>query len=52
MTYSHANFSVVQEILHWIIAGELVQDLLAIGDRAFRGVFRVNSARDVDVLDL
>lgn len=52
MSYSHAQLSVVQEILHWVEAGELVQDLRAIGDHTRRGVNGRNSTRDVDVLDV
>lgn len=52
LTYSHGHLSVVQEILHWVEAGKLVQDLLAIGDHTRRGVYRVNDARDVDELDV
>lgn len=52
MTYSHSHFSVVEEILHWVLAGELVQYLRAIGDHTCRGVYRGYNARDVDVLDI
>lgn len=50
--YSHAQFSVVQEILHRVEAGEPVLDLRAIGDHTSRGVYRLDSARDVDELDV
>lgn len=49
--YSHVQFSVVQEILHRVEAGEPVLDLRAIGDHT-RGVGGLDSARDVDELDV
>lgn len=49
--YSHHHFSVVQEVLHRVEAGELVQDLRAVGDHARGGVYGVDDTRDVDVLD-
>lgn len=52
MTYSHAQLSVVQEILHRVHAGELVEDLWPIGDHTCRGVYRSDAARDVDKLDI
>lgn len=50
--YSHCHFSVVQEVLHWVEAGELVQDLRAVGDHACRGIYGVHNTRDVDILDV
>lgn len=52
VTYLHSQFSVVEEILHRVLAGELVQYLGAIGDHTCRGVYRGHTARDVDVLDV
>lgn len=48
--YSHGQFSVVQEVLHRVEAGELVQDLRAVGDHARGGVYGVDDTRDVDIL--
>lgn len=50
--YSHRQFAVVQEVLHRVEAGELVQDLRAVGDHARGGVYGVDHTRDVDVLDV
>lgn len=50
--YSHRQFAVVQEVLHRVEAGELVQDLRAVGDYARGGVYGVDHTRDVDVLDV
>lgn len=52
MTYSHAQFSVVQEILHRVHAGELVEDLRPIGDHTCGGVYRGDTAGDIDKLDI
>lgn len=49
---SHCYFSVVQEVLHRIEAGELVQDLRAVGDHACGGIYGVHNTRDVDILDV
>lgn len=49
--YSHCNFGVVQEVLHRVEAGELVQDLRAVGDHACGGIYGVHNARNVDILD-
>lgn len=50
--YSHCQFSVVQEVLHRVEAGEFVQDLRAVGDHARGGVYGVDDTRDVDILDV
>lgn len=50
--YSHCQLGVVQEVLHWVEAGELVQDLRAVGDHARGGVYGVDNTRDVDILDV
>lgn len=50
--YSHGQFGVVQEVLHRVEAGELVQDLRAVGDHARGGVYGVDYTRDVDILDV
>lgn len=52
ITYSHSQVCVVEQILHGVFAGELIQDLGPVGDRARSGVYRSNSARDVDELDI
>lgn len=52
MIYSHGHFSVVQEILHWVHARELVEDLRPIGDHTCGGVYRGDAAGDVDKLDV
>lgn len=51
VAYSHVQLSVVEKILHGVFAGELVHDLRSVGDHTCRGVYRINSARDVGVLD-
>lgn len=50
--YSHGQFGVVQQVLHRVEAGELVQDLRAVGDHARGGVYGVDYTRDVDILDV
>lgn len=52
ITYSHSQVCVVEQILHGVFAGEPIQDLGPVGDRARSGVYRSNSARDVDKLDI
>lgn len=51
MTHSHAQLSVVHDVLHRVSAGVHVQEQRAIGD-GHRRVYRGNSARDVDELDV
>lgn len=50
--HSHCYFSVVQEVLHWVKAGELVQDLGAVSDHACGGIYGIHNTRDVDILDV
>lgn len=50
--YSHCYLSVVQEVLHRVEAGELVEDLRAVGDHACRGIYGDHDTRDDDVLDV
>lgn len=50
--YSHGQLGVVQEVLHRVEAGELVQHLRAVGDHARGGVYGVDCTRDVDILDV
>lgn len=48
----HAHLSIVDQVLQWVAARELVHHLLVIGDGSCAGVLRANHARDVDVLNI
>lgn len=50
--HSHTQLAVVQEVLHWVSAGELVEDLWPVGDTTYRKVYRVDSAGDGGILDV
>lgn len=52
MAYSHTHFGVVEQIFHPVCAGEIVPDLGPVGDHARNAVYRSNSAKDGDVLDI
>lgn len=40
----HAHLSIVDQILQWVVTGELVHHLLVIGDGSSAGVFRADHA--------
>lgn len=48
----HAHLSIVDQVLQWVVAGELVHHLLVIGDGSWAGVLRTDHTWDGDVLDI